>query len=260
MMKIRLACFLCAFFMFFIGCQTERSVSPPPTLGPQPTTQKTIKESELNKEFEEMKERFKFETKETTNEKGQNIFQAIIKTGGASIPKDLNDENIKKKIRPGSVESSYIESWILFLIPDPEFLKKVNLSELEEAFRSFGYSIKDQHLAVWITDEKGNPNILTMRYYCYEKFGLDFNHGPYIVITKQHPDERMKDEEYFKIKLYAIDFEQICWLLNNIAFVINENKIKTVDLFIDEKIALIKSHLKGIKMLESLVDTIFDKL
>jgi len=253
MRKVRFTCFLLSIFIFAVGCQKEE-----PQLSPFPSERESEGVVLPTPKERELKEGFGLETTEIINEEGQTKLQLILDTGGFSIPKDLNDKNIKKMIRPDQVVDSHIDSWILFLISDFAFLKKVNLFEIKETFKNFGESVYDQHLAVWISDKKGKPDIKKMRYYCYEKFGLDFNHGPYIVITKIHPDVRKKNDPFFRIKLYAIDAERICWLLNTIAFSINENKITTMDLFVDEKIALLKSHVREIlKIQESLLDIIF---
>lgn len=253
MKKARFIWFLLATFIIAISCQEKE-----PNLIPFPGEIESEGITEQGIEDKDFEEGFGFETREITIDEGKIQLQAIIETGGLGIPKDLNNENIKKGMRPDQVENAHIESWIIFLITDFSFLERVNIFNIKESFKNLGKSIFDQHLAVWISDKRGNPDIEKMRYYCYEKFGLDFNHGPYVVITKIHPDERKKDDHFFRLKFYAIDADRISELLNTIAFKINENKIKTLDLFIEEKIALLKSHVsKTLGIPKSIIEKIF---
>lgn len=160
--------------------------------------------------------------------------------------KGIND--IEKKISPHFVSFDLVSRkykvYCLFLVPSAEWKHKSDeLKLLREAFLNFGSAIGEGRLAIWflegsvfptytkvskvgkseelveelVVDERENKpesvDIERSKSYC-DKFGLDYNEGPFVVVTRTRPDLTPPGDETIVLKLHDIDISRAVFILN----------------------------------------------
>jgi hypothetical protein len=93
-----------------------------------------------------------------------------------------------------SIPDGY-KTYALFINPSHEYNNK-HLNDkifiLSKVFKNFGESIGEKNLAVWcgIIDDnlqKAHFNVSQSKYYA-DKFTLNYNEGPYVILTDVSPD------------------------------------------------------------------------
>jgi|SRR5579864_2760809 len=120
-------------------------------------------------------------------------------------------------------------TYAMFLIPSHEWKSRSkDLKELHETFLDFGDAIGEMNLAIWFPDglyrpatlkrsEKllGTFDIQRNRDYC-DRFHLDYNNGPFIVVTRTRPDLVRDGDEIVVIQLHDIDIPKVTRVLNSL--------------------------------------------
>jgi len=81
------------------------------------------------------------------------------------------------------------KTYSLFLAPSNELKNMSDLiAKLKSVFIDFGESIGDHNAAIWLaSDNNIGIDIQRSKHYS-DIFDLDYNKGPYVVVTKSHPD------------------------------------------------------------------------
>lgn len=112
--------------------------------------------------------------------------------------------------------------YILFISPSHAYVDnnsedKINI--LGKAFMNFKKDIGDDNYALWcgpIINKKYKFNVSLSKYFA-DKYKLDYNDGPFIVITNINPDknDRTGEEVYF-IYFSNINPERIVVILNEV--------------------------------------------
>jgi hypothetical protein len=112
-----------------------------------------------------------------------------------------------------------LESYSLFLFPDSRWLERPLADELPtlwQAFFEFGRSIGDDHAAIWFLDDEDNADVLRSQEYC-QRFGLNYNDGPYVVVVHKRPDLLEADDEIVVIRMGGIAPERVLSILNRLS-------------------------------------------
>jgi len=109
-----------------------------------------------------------------------------------------------------------LESYTLLLIPDDRW-REDRLRSLRDsvwrAFDAFGRAIGEKRIAIWFLDNDGNVDTVRAKDYC-DRFGLDYNGGPYVVTASKRPDLLKQGDQIVVIKLGEISTERIPAVLN----------------------------------------------
>ena len=93
------------------------------------------------------------------------------------------------------------------------------LDALFYAFRGFGEAIGEFKAAVWLAPASRQgptppyPDILRGKSYA-DRFGLDYNDGPFVVTTRQRPDLVGSGDELVVVKLRGLGHQGIIRVLN----------------------------------------------
>lgn len=126
-------------------------------------------------------------------------------------------------------------SYSIFLVPS--ILVEGDPWALRSAFDRFGEAIGERRAAIWldpfpyvffesIEDENARDagnlrgprewphfDVLRSKDYC-DRFGLDYNHGPYVVTTKKRPDLVTSNDERIVIRLDGVSASGMVKILN----------------------------------------------
>jgi hypothetical protein len=79
------------------------------------------------------------------------------------------------------------DTYSLFLFPSAEWKqKKDDIKQLYEEFSAFGDAIGDRRLALWFSEKNDDVDIRRSKLYC-DRFGLDYNNGPFVVTLQKSP-------------------------------------------------------------------------
>lgn len=119
----------------------------------------------------------------------------------------------------GEVLPAGLETYSLFLLPDPRWRSSDLATEraaLWESFFSFGRSIGDDHAAIWFLDQEDNADVERSQEYC-DQFGLSYNDGPYVVVTRKRPDLVDVDDEILVVRMGGIGPDGVQAVLNRLA-------------------------------------------
>ena len=96
---------------------------------------------------------------------------------------------------------------------------------LKHQFNMLGYFLGDNGCSVWFEDSETKfPHIEMAREYA-QKFNLDITSGPYIVISKIHPDELKKGEALPLLDFYRIPSEVLAEAINEVRNLITKNEV-----------------------------------
>jgi hypothetical protein len=144
---------------------------------------------------------------------------------------------LRQPLEPRAPIPESFASYSTFLVPDTFVGNKLDWDQilaLRRAFEAFGDSIGDRRAAIWFDPERHgfirtaksetrnseplisvNPLVDTMRSkeYC-DKFGLNYNDGPYVVTTRKRPDRISVKDERVVIKLGGISPDGLVRVLN----------------------------------------------
>lgn len=83
-------------------------------------------------------------------------------------------------------------------------------------FANFGHAIGDRKLAVWLGGSgTGWVDIERGKLYA-DRFGLDYNHGPYIVVTSVRPDLAEQGDEIIYLRFGGIDKDRVIRVMNRL--------------------------------------------
>jgi len=108
------------------------------------------------------------------------------------------------------------QCYVLFLFPSAEWIdknKNAELSSLFDVFKNFGEAIGNRRAAIWFTKwTKTDVDINRSKEYC-DKFSLNYNDGPYIIVIGKHPAE-ISTGNVVVIKLSNISTSRITSILN----------------------------------------------
>jgi hypothetical protein len=112
-------------------------------------------------------------------------------------------------------------TYVLFLVTSRAY--DHSLPELRSAFEDLGNAIGGRDLAVWFENPKDpdRVDIDRSKWYCDHVFdflnlGLDYNSGPYVVITSKRPDEWTRASDLVILKLAGISEPRTIALLNDL--------------------------------------------
>lgn len=129
-----------------------------------------------------------------------------------------------------------MESYSLFLIPDPRWQEddlEFERTQLWEAFYDFGYSIGDDHAAIWFLDESDNVDVRRSQAYC-RLFGLSYNDGPYVVVVSERPDMLEPEDDAVVIRMGGVAPDRVVTILNRLAFDLQTGEVRTGGLVFEE--------------------------
>jgi hypothetical protein len=110
-------------------------------------------------------------------------------------------------------------AYVLFLVTSHQL--DGGISGLRSAFTDVGDAIGAKNLAVWFEDphDPDRVDIDHSRWYCdqifnFRKLGLDYDSGPYVVVTSTRPDTWKTADDIVILKLADISQERIVSLLD----------------------------------------------
>lgn len=112
-------------------------------------------------------------------------------------------------------------TYILALIPSPELVDdNLEWQEFRNIFYKMGNSIGEAKAAIWMgtdyseTDPlKSGVDIQRSKYYC-DLYSLDYNNGPYLLVTSKRPDLVTTDDEVVFLKFNNISKDRIIRVMN----------------------------------------------
>jgi hypothetical protein len=145
-------------------------------------------------------------------------------------------------------------NYILFISPSHTYVEKSSqekLNNLGKAFLNFKKYIGQNNLAVWcgsINKNKFNFNVSLSKYYA-DRFGLNYNDGPYIIITNVNPshEDRNTEKPYY-ISFSSINPERIIVILNDVEQQLRtQQTINQRELYLSEKKQFIYSNADAAK-------------
>lgn len=108
-----------------------------------------------------------------------------------------------------------LNAYVLFLIPSPKLAEDYSsIRLLKEQFEELGESIGTKQAAVWLGERYSNYiDVARSKFYC-DLFRLNYNDGPYVVVTNVRPDDFSLGEEAVVVKLNDIAPKRILMILN----------------------------------------------
>ncbi|MBN8454353.1 hypothetical protein [Accumulibacter sp.] len=109
-------------------------------------------------------------------------------------------------------------TYVLFLFPSSHWLApetKNDVKAVERAFSAFGDAIGNPRAAIWFSSSprSSEPDIHRAKFYC-DKFGLDYNDGPIILVSSKRPDLLESLDQVVVVKLRGIDSSRVVDVLN----------------------------------------------
>jgi hypothetical protein len=102
--------------------------------------------------------------------------------------------------------------YVMFLAPTLD-LDDRELLEVWRAYKNFGESIGQRNLAIWFTTDGFAVDIGRSKYYC-DRLRLNYNDGPYVVVSKIRPDKLDDTSTITLIRLESVAPERIVSILN----------------------------------------------
>ncbi|MCG7961650.1 MAG: hypothetical protein N0E54_02970 [Candidatus Thiodiazotropha taylori] len=123
--------------------------------------------------------------------------------------------------------------YVLALVPATDWYEDEYIIEFRYLFARLGNAIGDARIAVWLGNppdinkfELGFGAIDTERskQYC-NKLDLDYNNGPYILISKTYPDDLIKNSDYIIIKFNGIAKNRVGRVLNRLEQELRLNRV-----------------------------------
>lgn len=123
---------------------------------------------------------------------------------------------------PGEILPDNFTTYALLLIPNAplEFNDRYNKERLLlwRAFKNFGDAIGSRHAAVWLQPDDTYPSldydVERSKYFC-DQFQLEYNRGPFVVLTSSRPDLPVtKKESRIVLRLTDLPPSRIVSLLN----------------------------------------------
>jgi hypothetical protein len=137
-------------------------------------------------------------------------------------------------LRPRQPIPADFVSYTLFLTPNDaiEASSRENVMALRYAFIRFGEAIGDRRAAIWFDPEDPllsvayvavgigraevkapYSDVLRSKAYC-DRFGLDYNNGPYVITTLRRPDQVGEDDEKVVIRMNGVSPDGMVRILN----------------------------------------------
>jgi hypothetical protein len=121
-------------------------------------------------------------------------------------------------VPPAELMPSDFAAYSLFLFPSAEWggiELKDELNKIRNAFSSFGDATGNQIAAIWFTTrfDGVTPDIGRSKYYA-DRFGLNYNDGPFVVTSSVRPDAVTEKDELVVIKLGGVSAKRVVKILN----------------------------------------------
>jgi hypothetical protein len=106
-------------------------------------------------------------------------------------------------------------TYILALIPSPELAENSKwIWDFRKKFDALGDSIGEKNAAIWLGQRYGESiNIERNKGYC-DLYNLNYNDGPYIVVTNKRPDLVSAGDEIIFVKLSNISADRVSRVMN----------------------------------------------
>ena len=121
-------------------------------------------------------------------------------------------------IPPTKPLPSNFTAYVLLLFPSSYWLApeaKNDVKSVERAFSAFGDAIGNPRAAISFSSSQRSsaPDINRAKFYC-DKFGLDYNDGPIIIVSSKRPDLLESLDQVIVLKLRGIDSNRVVYVLN----------------------------------------------
>ena len=108
------------------------------------------------------------------------------------------------------------DSYSFFLFPSTEWESRhEEVRRLHKQFQDFGDAIGERRLAIWFSRADDAVDARRSKLYC-DRFGLDYNSGPYVVTIGKHPALLTREDKAIVISLAGISTERAIIVLNTL--------------------------------------------
>jgi hypothetical protein len=146
------------------------------------------------------------------------------------------DRCVIEEVLPGQPVPAGYGSYLVFLNPSREYEGYGDPDYLEPtytAFKRFGDAIGDTRAAIWFSTPTGFNDAERARAYC-DAVNLDYDSGPYIVITPIRPDRWVRGTEVFYLRLGGIEPARAVVLLNTLEQQVRTGTVTELGLLYEE--------------------------
>jgi hypothetical protein len=108
------------------------------------------------------------------------------------------------------------KTYALFLIPSATWSEPNFREELIVQFQDFGDAIGNERAAIWLKSWNGQIDFNRSKDYA-DLFCLNYNDGPYVIVTSERPDEYKTGDKILLLKMNSISAERLKFVLNAMA-------------------------------------------
>jgi len=144
------------------------------------------------------------------------IVVCIFALCGLSGPAEGRTHHYRRELyQPTPIPDGY-RSWSLFLVCNPGWIAQngdKGIDDLYAKFQAFGDSIGDDNIAIWFWKKRSNrltvenTDVERSARYC-RKYRLKPSEGPHILVTKQHPDGPVPDNDKVVVKFNGLNAQK----------------------------------------------------